>query len=403
MQTTLALNLEKDAEQQLHLKAWKKHNYKGTSIAATGLGKTRIGLLAIAATLRLSGKQSRALVIVPTENLRDNEWLDEVAKWNMSDVLDQIEFVCIQTAYKFDSQEWDIVVIDEVHTTLSLEYRNFYKNNTWKKLYCFTATIPENEEYKEFLDKIAPIVHTTDLRKATRLGLVADHIVYNLGVSFSPIEALQYNRVEKTYKQAEEELGGKFVAFANATRWLNSRDRDKAKWANIFYGAMQKRKQLCYNASNKIKISQQILAKYPKRKALVFSESIAFADSLQIALDSECVTFHSKLGVKVKRQALEDFSDDNSKVRVISSVKALNAGFNVPDCSLGICAAGSSKALDNIQRKGRTLRKTKDEFKTAVYINIYVKGSQELKWVRKRTDKDHNVKWIESLDEMIID
>jgi|15BtaG_2_1085339.scaffolds.fasta_scaffold00010_12 superfamily II DNA or RNA helicase len=401
MQTTLALNLEKDAEQQLHLKAWKKNNYKGTSIAATGLGKTRIGLLAIAATLRLFGKSSRALVIVPTENLRDNEWLDEVAKWNMSDVLDQIEFVCIQTAYKFTAQNWDIVVIDEVHTTLSLEYRNFYKNNTWKKIYCFTATIPENEEYKEFLTKIAPIVYTTDLRKANRLGLVADHIVYNLGVSFSPIEALQYKHVEKTYKQAEEELGGKFVAFMNATRWKNSRDRDKAKWANIFYGAMQKRKQLCYNAANKIEVSKQILARYPDRKALVFSESIAFADKLQNTLQQECVTFHSKLGIKAKRQALESFSDDTSPIRVISSVKALNAGFNVPDCSLGICAAGSSKALDNIQRKGRTLRKTEDEFKTAIYINIFVKGSQELKWVRKRTEKDHSVKWIASIDEMI--
>jgi superfamily II DNA or RNA helicase len=164
---------------------------------------------------------------------------------------------------------------------------------------------------------------------------------------------------------------------------------------------MQKRKQLCYNAVNKIKVSKQILEKYPKRKALIFSESIAFADKLQLTLGAECVTFHSKLGIKSKRKALEDFSDATSEVRVISSVKALNAGLNVPDCSLGVCAAGSSKALDNIQRKGRTLRKTDDKFKVAVYINIYVKGSQELKWVRKRTEKDHSVKWIESLEEMI--
>ena len=41
------LNRKKDKEQQAHLKAWKSKGYRGTSIAATGLGKTRMGLLAI--------------------------------------------------------------------------------------------------------------------------------------------------------------------------------------------------------------------------------------------------------------------------------------------------------------------------------------------------------------------
>ena len=64
--TLLDLNPEKDGLQKEHFKAWKNKNYKGTSIAATGLGKTRIGVMAIVDTLK--DISNTALVIVPTEN-----------------------------------------------------------------------------------------------------------------------------------------------------------------------------------------------------------------------------------------------------------------------------------------------------------------------------------------------
>jgi superfamily II DNA or RNA helicase len=397
MQTELNLNDQKDREQRSHLNAWAENNYKGTSIAATGLGKTRMGVLAIAHSIKTTGK---ALIIVPTENLRDNEWQNEFEKWGYSNLLPRVEFMCIQSAYKLEKNHWDIVVVDEVHTTLSHEYRKFYSNNTWDKIYCLTATPPENDAHLELLVSFAPIVRKTDLKKANNLGLIADHKVYNIGISFTPMEALEYNRINTIYNQAVDNLGGALVAFKNASKWKTSRDSSKSKWANIFYMAMQKRKNLCYNAAGKISLAKDILETFPTRKALVFSESIQFAERLQEILGDECITFHSKLSKKARVLALEEFADDTNSKRVISSVKALNAGFNVPDCSLGICTAGSSKALDNIQRKGRTLRV--QENKNSIYVNLYVKGSQEVKWVRKRTSKDHNVKWINNVNQIII-
>ena len=46
------LNLLKDKEQQKHLAAWQSKGRFGTSIAATGLGKTRMGLLSSRHTRR---------------------------------------------------------------------------------------------------------------------------------------------------------------------------------------------------------------------------------------------------------------------------------------------------------------------------------------------------------------
>ena len=76
------LNVNKDKEQRDHLLRWNDAGKKGTSIAATGLGKTRMGLLALNDILE-DEPFKRALIIVPTENLRDNEWLNEFEKWDL--------------------------------------------------------------------------------------------------------------------------------------------------------------------------------------------------------------------------------------------------------------------------------------------------------------------------------
>jgi superfamily II DNA or RNA helicase len=388
-------NLNKDEEQQAHLKLWKESGCKGTSIAVTGLGKTRMGLLAIAETLE-DHPERRALVIVPTENLRDNEWINEFYSWSLTHLLDQVDFECIQTAYKMVNKHWNVVVVDEIHTTLSPEYRKFYKNNTWNRIYGLTATIPENDEYKAILSKLAPIIYTTDTKDALNLGLISPYKVFNIGVSFTAEEAKAYNKIDTMYNAAVSKLGGIFEAFRNATIYRNKGNATQKKWANIFYVMMQKRKQLCYGAQNKVGVIKKIVEKFPDRKTLIFSESIEFADCIQEAIGNECVTFHSKLKASDRKTVLTAFSSGYK--RIISSVKALNVGFNVPDCSLGICAAGSSKALDNIQRRGRTVRLQKG--KTAIYVNLYVKGSQEVKWVRKRTQNDYNTQWVDSIDDI---
>ena len=391
--------MEKTLEQKRHLNSWVQNGGTGSCIAATGLGKTRIGLMAIEHVFKDKSTRN-ALIIVPNENLRDNEWPNEFTKWKMKPYLKDVEIMCIHSAYKLANNHYDIVVVDEAHTTLSGEYGKFYDNNSWDNLMCLTATPPENAEYRQFLKEIAPVCSQTDLKSAVKMGLVSPYIIYNVGINFTPAEKIEYDRVDNLFKLCTVKLGGQWTAFTNATKWKNSSDKEQAKWANMFYAMMQKRKKLCYNASNKLVVTDHILRKFVDRKALVFSESIEFAQKLQDRIGDECVTFHSKMSKKEREETLQRFGDNRTKARVISSVKALNQGLNVPECSLGICAAGSSMKLDNIQRTGRTLRL--QEGKISLYINLFIKGSQEVKWVRKRCLNDPNVHWVDSLDDVIV-
>ena len=72
-------NLNKNIVQQEAAQCWVNNNYRGTIVVGTGVGKTRIGLMAIKTAYEehLSIPESEvyfsALIIVPTTNLRDNE------------------------------------------------------------------------------------------------------------------------------------------------------------------------------------------------------------------------------------------------------------------------------------------------------------------------------------------
>ena len=72
----------------------------------------------------------------------------------------------------------------------------------------------------------------------------------------------------------------------------------------------------------------------------------------------------------------------------ISAAKALNEGMDIPDISMAIIASGTSKTKDMIQRIGRAVRW--EEGKQAVIFRIYIKDSQEEKWVAS-SQEDYNV------------
>ena len=47
---------------------------------------------------------------------------------------------------------------------------------------------------KLLLNKIAPIIYTTNTKDALNLGLISPYKVFNLGISFTSDEATAYNK-----------------------------------------------------------------------------------------------------------------------------------------------------------------------------------------------------------------
>jgi superfamily II DNA or RNA helicase len=110
------------------------------------------------------------------------------------------------------------------------------------------------------------------------------------------------------------------------------------------------------------------------------------------------LSYHSGKSKKKREQILEEYKENKNKI--LCSTKALNQGFDVPDSELGIVAGLDSKALPMIQRIGRLLRLSKDKV-GKIYI-LYVKDSQEEKWLTNAVKKISNVQWVKSIDDVKI-
>lgn len=195
--------------------------------------------------------------------------------------------------------------------------------------------------------------------------------------------------------------------------------------------AMRERKNKWQNAPQKLDLAVKIINKFPIQ-TIAFSETAEFADKLVAKIPNICVAYHTKLktiGVKgteivesenrdeshdLKEQgyivlgktrrkalALQLFQDKNSLVRVMSTVRAMDEGVDIPSIEMVLMLAYSSVARQDTQRKGRGARIDYENLgKKTLVINLYMMGTQEEKWLREKQKGGKAVIWVESIEQI---
>lgn len=330
----------------------------------------------------------KCLIITPTEIIRDKVFPEEFKKFGHQNLLSKCQIACIQTVYKYENTEWDLVVCDEIHNYLYMngekdyEYFKFFENNKINSILGLSASIDVNR--MESLNRIAPIVYKLSLDEAVKLGIVSPFKIYNVEISLTGDELKEYNRLLKLYLYYENLLGGKFNAFSNSIKFLSSEDDQEKKNAIVFRSIIKKRKDLLNDAFNKIATSKAILNYFPDSNGIIFSESIIQSHKL-IDGNSKALAYHSKLKKAERVEVIKRLNDKRTKIQYISAVKALNEGLSIDSIEFVIITAGNSKVKDMIQRIGRSCRFV--EGKEAWVFRLYVKGTQEEKWVRKSQEE----------------
>jgi len=388
---TQDINTIRDTEQRKALNSWAKQGFVGSVIAGTGFGKSRVGILAVDYILKQKSRSNKksALVLVPTVQLQD-QFRGEFAKWGLGHCLDHVDILCYQSAYKLQGQHYDIVVCDEIHLGLSNEYRKFFKNNIYDSLLCMTATLPEEDEYRDILNKIAPTAYSITLDECVNLGVVSPYNISCVPVTLTPDEKAAYKKANNSFVQWKYQLG-QFNAFESAQMIMankNALPGEKQK-AVMFYKAIRMRKKIVDFAENKITKFKNLYKKNKGKRILVFSGANDFTDKLCDSVKPNAMAYHSKKTKKQKELALDSFRDGS--INVLCSTKALNQGFDVPDANMGIICGITSKSLSMIQRVGRLIRFK--EGKIGEIIILYVADSQEEKWLKSAVKDLSNVVW----------
>ena len=387
----MKLHKVKDKAQREALNNWASKKFVGSIIAGTGFGKSKCGVEACSYVITRN-PEANILILVPTTQLQE-QFREEFIKWGQEDCLDNIDILCYQSAYKLQDNVYDLVVCDEIHLGLSPQYRKFFENNTYHKLLCMTATLPEELEYKELLHELAPTIYTITLDKCVELGLVSPYEVICIPIELTSVEKEAYKKANNTFVYAKYGLGN-FNAFDEAKHIMGAGKHtatpEQKAFAAQFYRSIRARKTVVDHADGKIAELQKLVIKHIGEKMLVFGGSNEFTNKLADATDTFSTVYHSGKTKKQREQALVDFRSGDKPV--LCSTKALNQGLDVADATMAVICGLTSKGLTMIQRVGRIIRYQEGKI-GKIYI-LYVKDSQEEKWLNSSVKTLDNVKWL---------
>lgn len=394
----------RDKRQQEIFQAWKENARTGILKAATGFGKTRVGLMA-------ESEANSVLVVTPTDYLRDY-WNSQLRKGEA----DTVHSILIR-AENGESFAPELLILDEVHSYTSPEFKKVFDIVKYENALGLTATLRDNEENNQFLLSKLPIIAEVTLKECLDNGWVSELSVYNLGLELSDRDRQYYRELSNKFRKYFSTFDYDFrlaMACLSNQRMIERVAKDlnwQPKVVHIhavnFSRNMQERKKFLYNASSLLRTTKDIVEKFPDKKIITFSESTDFADKLG-ELIPESSVYHGNLKtqiikgkkfgkVRLKRKALAEF--ENNITKRLHTAKALNVGYNVENADMAILTSFVSTVLDSLQRTGRVLRYIPG--KRAIEVNLYIKKTRSEHWLEEKQKQTPHVKWIDHVHEII--
>ena len=382
--------------QQEAVRRWIANKGKGSIEAATGFGKTRMGLISIRAILK-KYPQFRVLVVVPTTALK-NQWQVQLDEWGFTF---NSEVYVINTVIK---HEWtcDFLVIDEVHRVNSDDFSKIFGCVKYRLILGLTATFERLDGKHSIMQKYCPIVDKITFLEASINGWVADYKEYVVLIDVDNIQ--EYKDLNKEWTEHFEFFQFNFDLAMSMVKpnigWKNKlayRDTmyqgdDENKKKEIlqainyhsirFMQTMQQRKSFINNHPKKVEIARKIIEARSDKKIITFSNNVNMAEAIGIG-----EVYTGRVSKKRSNTMIEDFN--MSENGVLNTCAKANEGLDVRGLSVAIILGTDSSETKARQRRGRTVRKEGDKIAEVFYIVI--RNTTEEKWVKNnhKTDKNY--------------
>jgi len=370
MVATMKPNEIKEAIQDDALKFWVANGYRSIIAAATGVGKTRIAVLAAKRELQ-SNPNAVIYIAVPTETLRDVDWPAEFKNWGCEDILPKINLLCHASMDKVQAGEIDLFVWDECHHATP-NNSVFFSNNKVYRMLFLTATEPEASKYGNENDKLiilktlCPTSYIVTLEQARFLNLVAD---FEVKVLLFDLDKTSMNILGGT--KARPTYTTEAAQYKYLTKLIQKSMFGAKKSQGMMFFYVQKRNQLLYNLESKKKLAKTVMGKLitPENRTLIFCGSIEQSKELcgeNIFNSKSDSTYLSKFQAK--------------ETNFLGVVNALDEGKNIDALDQSIIVQLSSSKRGITQRIGRNIRWREDH--TALIVVLVAKGTKDEDWYR---------------------
>lgn len=419
---------------------WKANGGVGTLQYPTGVGKTFVAVNIIMKKMQEKDPTRNFVVVVPTVELKlqweqhlEDAGINFYTVYVINTIInDGVEITC------------DLLVLDEIHRYASDKFKDVFQLVIYKYILGLTATLARMDQKHWFIANFCPVVDTITPEEARKNQWTSEYREYALGITLDTAAQQDYDKVNERFNHYFGKFDRDFnlmmeclssseacKKFAYQMGWTNSNAQTHS-WSPVkirFYSfkaneAMQDRKRMLYNTTTKLQVVLDISKHLMRRKTIIFSESTDFADNVALSIGHQCKAYHSNLEPIIetrrvlekgqviekpkkisatlqKRRIVDSFK--KGKLRIISTAKALDEGFDVPDIEVAIVASYTSNPTQKIQRRGRAIRKwdfKSGKSKKALIIYLYIKNTQEEVWLKKSLKDSHNITYVEHVDEI---
>ncbi len=401
---------------------WKNNKQKGLFAMATGTGKT---LTSLNCLLHIYSKFKfyKAIILVPTVTLVD-QWEEECKKFNFNNIVkvssknqkwkSEIDDIKLKEEIKPSGEEPSYVII--------ATYASFAREQSFRILVDF-----DKKTTKQIL-LIADEAHNMGAGKILN-RLDGIHFLRRIGLSATPerqFDDIGNKAIRKffgcgddnyTYEYSmEDAINNGFLCrykyYPHIVRLTDSEmlnyqeiSAKLAKFYNfdkggfpgsdeILLGLLLKRKSIIHKAINKQSIFKEILEeRYNEKGNLKYTliyvpegnrpDTDDFDNIDTIEDDSETdrlINSYTDIvkeisskttvkkfvsGIKGRKQILDEFSE--GKLEVLTSMKCLDEGVDVPRSEMAIFCASTGNPRQFIQRRGRILRLHKDKHMAIIH------------------------------------
>lgn len=409
--------------QQLAFENWKNNNQQGLFAMATGTGKTITSLNCLLEIYNRNGYY-KAIILVPTITLV-NQWEKECWKFNFGNIIkvyskntewrSKIELLMMTEKYRKPSEPTQNFIIISTYASFARENVFSILNSFERTKVLLIADEAHNMGSPSMLKRLGTINY---LR---RIGLSAtperqfddntNKKLYRFfgaeekfTFEYSMEEAIKKGVLCKYYyyphlvKLTDEEMANYIELSEKISKYFNYNSGLFDKKDEILMGLLLARKRIIHKAANKLGAFKKIIEERYERngnlkysliyvpegnKPDYFSDSDIFDKSEQVADDlvsdhlidvyTEAVMKIDKYitvrkfvsGQKDRDAILADFA--KGRLQVLTSMKCLDEGVDVPRSELAIFCASTGNPRQFIQRRGRVLRTHPDKYMAEIH------------------------------------
>ena len=393
--------------------SWVKNNKKGLFAMATGTGKT---LTALNCLLNEYENDTfyKAIILVPTLELVEQwkkecekfnysnlitvsskeKWKDKLSFYNTLSRINDPSFIVIATYASFVKEKFQnffkdlpkqtIFIADEVHNIGAPNISKLLPKIHLEKRIGLSAT--PNRIYDEtgnvsidsFFDDKDPYTYSFSMKKAIEEEYLCKYYYYPHVVSLTECEFEKYREISKKLAQFIDPVTKSFkkckeleILLLKRKRIIHKAKNKLPKFKTIINQEFNKRGNLkytlIYTPEGVLENNDNIL----RDNYIENDEDIYLIDQYTKAItDIDYSIMARKFTSKTKnrKSVIKQFSE--SELHVLTSMKCLDEGVDVPRAELAIFCASTGNPRQFIQRRGRVLRKS--EGKQFAYIHDLV-------------------------------